>query len=187
MKNVFLKRMAVAIIAAVAMGVTVHAQTPTFVQGDNVVNAGIGFGGYYSGAFYNNVKRIPFVSLSYENCIKDNLFNEYSSLGIGGILGYTSVSINDYYKTSNTLIGVRGALHYAFVDKLDTYAGLLLGYGIVSWKWLDSGWTGSGNASSSLVAGGFLGARYYFTDNIAAFAEAGYGAANINLGIALKF
>ena len=48
MKNVFLKRMAIAIIAAGTMGVTVPAQPPAFVQGDNTDNiaafaeAGIG-------------------------------------------------------------------------------------------------------------------------------------------------
>ena len=184
-RNFVIKGVMVILFCAFGMGV--NAQN-TFSKGDNVAGVAIGLGGYYSGAFYKDVKRIPFVSAYYETCIKDNLFDAKSSLGIGGMLGYTSVNVADYYRASTTVIGVRGALHYAFIDKLDTYAGVMLGYNIVGWKWLDSYWSDTkGNASSSLALGGFLGARYYFTDVFAAFAEVGYGAANINIGIAMKF
>ena len=170
--------------------VQVSAQIPTFTKGDNLVSASLGFGGYYSGSYYSGVTRIPFISLYYENCVKDNLFDEKSSLGIGGILGHTSVKASNSFKTSVTLIGVRGALHYSFVDKLDTYAGLMLGYEIVSWKWLDKNSSDlglKGNAASDLGFSLFLGARYYFTDTFGVFAEVGYGAAVINLGVSLKF
>jgi hypothetical protein len=186
MKNI-LKKAAVIIIAAVTMNMVANALT-SFDQGDKVVGVAIGLGGYYSGSYYSDVSRLPFISFYYEQCVKDNLFDEKSSLGIGGMLGYTQVKLSDWWKTNTTVIGLRGALHYGFVDKLDTYAGLMLGYNVVSWKWLDNSLSsGSGNASSGLALGGYIGARYYFSDNIAAFAEAGYGAGNLNLGIALKF
>jgi len=187
MKSVFLKKVAIVAIAAVTMSVAVQAQTTTFNKGDNLAGVSIGFGGYYSGAFYNNVSRMPAISFYYENCVKDNLFDEKSSLGIGGMLGYTSAKWSDYWKVSNTVIGARGALHYAFVDKLDTYTGLMLGYEIVSWKYYDSGFKGSGTAASGLAFSWFLGARYYFTDTVAAFAELGYGVAVFNVGVSLKF
>ena len=165
----------------------VLAQTPSFVQGDNVVGVSIGFGGYFSGVFYSGseISRMPAISLYYENCVKDNLFNEKSSLGIGGMLGYTSAKWSDYWKVSHTTIGARGALHYAFVDKLDTYTGLMLGYNIVKWKYYN--WESGGTGSSGLAYSWFLGARYYFTDNLAAFAELGYGVAIFNIGVAFKF
>jgi len=168
----------------------VSAQIPSFAKGDNVVSASIGFGGYYSGGWYSgsSYSRLPFIALYYENCVKDNLFDEKSSLGIGGMIGHTSVKWSDNWKHSNTIIGVRGALHYAFVDKLDTYTGLMLGYDIFSTKYYSS--YGGGNysgASSGLAFSWFLGARYYFTETFGAFAELGYGAAVINLGVALKF
>ena len=171
---------AMMLVAVMCIG-TVNAQT----KGDNIAAAGIGFGGYYSGALYSGVKRMPAISLYYEHIVKDNLFDEKSALGIGGMLGYTSAKVNNSFKTSNTVIGVRGSLHYSFVDKLDTYTGLMLGYDIVSWKWdgIDYG----GSASSGLAFSWFLGARYYFTDKVAAFAELGYGVAVLNLGVALKF
>ena len=185
MKNI-IKKIA---IVAVALNISVlaFAQTPSFNKGDNVAGVSIGFGGYYSGSFYSEVSRLPFIGLYYENCVKDNLFDAKSSLGIGGMLGYTQVKWKDYWKTSTTVIGVRGALHYAFVDKLDTYTGLMLGYNIVSWKWLSSTYSGSGNATSDSYFSWFLGARYYFKDNLAVFAELGYGAANMNIGLSLKF
>ena len=62
----------------------------------------------------------------------------------------------------------------------------MLGYNIVSWKWLNNQ-LGAGNSSSGVALGGFLGARYYFSDTFAAFVEFGYGAANLNIGVSLKF
>ena len=164
------------------IAVQASAQIPSFNQGDNVAGATIGFGGYYSGSYWNNVTRIPLISLYYENCVKDNLWDEKSSLGIGGMLGYTSVKYENW-KTSTTVLGFRGALHYAFVDKLDTYTGLMLGYNIISWN--DDIYK-YGNGSHVYIAW-FLGARYYFTDTFAALAELGVGAASINLGVAFKF
>jgi hypothetical protein len=180
-----------AAIAAIAATMSVAASAQSFVKGDNVAGVSIGFGGYYSGALYSGsgVSRIPAISLYYENCVKDNLFDAKSSLGIGGYLGYTSIKVADVLKTSNTVIGVRGALHYGLGDKFDAYTGLMLGYDIVSWKWLDTyGGLLGGNASSSgLAFSWFLGGRYYFTDTFAAFAELGWGVAVFNIGVALKF
>jgi hypothetical protein len=172
---------------AVTTSVAVNAQESTFVEGDNIVGVSIGFGGYYRGlGAWDNVRRVPALTLYYDACLFDNLFDEKSSLGIGGILGYASAKVKDSWKSSHIVIGARSALHYALVNKLDTYAGVMLGYDIYSWKWIG---IDMGNA----VAGGgfdyslFLGARYYLTDNFAGFAEIGYGTAILNLGLNLKF
>ncbi|MFH1319811.1 MAG: hypothetical protein ABII90_04050 [Bacteroidota bacterium] len=74
-------------------------------------------------------------------------------------------------------MGVRGNFHYPLVEKLDTYTGLLLGYNIVTSKWIGTG-AEDFNASSSHVAWSwFVGARYYFSETFAAMAELGYGIA----------
>ena len=179
---------AIALMLCASLG----AQEPTFnAKGENLAGVAIGFGGYYSGSMYvgNGISRLPFISLYYENCVKDNLFNEKSSLGIGGMLGYTSITAKDFFKSSYTVLGARGVLHYALVDKLDTYAGVMLGYEIASWKWIGSWSTigGKGDAESAFDAGLFVGARYYFNEKAAAFAEAGFGAANLNIGLSIKF
>ena len=183
----FFKKAAIVAIAATAINVAAIAQS-SFVKGDNVVGVSIGFGGYYSGTYYRDVTRIPYIALYYENCVKDNLFDEKSAIGIGAMVGHTSVTWSDFYRTSTTNIGIRGSLHYAFVEKLDAYTGLMLGYNIVSWKWLGtSPGYGDGNAASRVYGSWFLGARYYFNDNVAVFSELGYGAAVFNVGLALKF
>jgi len=185
-KNLFLTLAICAIV-----GVTASAQQPTFWNKDNVVNIGVGLGGnLYSGSYYSGASRLPFISASFEHCLLDNLFDSKSSLGIGGILGYTQAKWDgDYwgYKSSNIIIGARGALHYALVDKLDTYAGFTLGYNIVSWKWTGTGHGDSGSAKSNVTYGFYAGARYYFTDAIGAFAEVGYGYTILTLGLSFKF
>lgn len=126
--------------------------------------------------------------------IIDNMFGaDGLSLGVGGVVGYTAAkwhySGNEYgWKYSDIIVGARGAFHYSFAKKLDTYAGVILGYDIVSSKsygsWASDNSTAS---SSSLVYGAYIGARYYFTDSIGAFAEAGYDISWLKLGLAFRF
>jgi hypothetical protein len=183
-----MKKFFVSLVVLSLITFGVSAQTSTFNKGDKLLSASIGIGGYYSGTYYSNVSRIPFMAVYYEQCIKDNLFDAKSSIGLGGMLGYTQAKWSDNFKTSTTVIGFRGTFHYTPVDKLDTYAGLMLGYNIVSWKWLNSTYSSlSGNAVSELALGGYIGARYYFSPTFAAFAECGFGAANLNLGVSFKF
>ena len=121
-----------------------------------------------------------------------NLWNEKSALGVGGIVGYASAKWEESgwgWKTTNIIIGARCALHYSFAPKLDTYAGLMLGYNVVSWKWTGSNsWLqGSASSASDITWSGFVGARYYFTNSFGAFAEVGYGFSVLSLGLSLKF
>ena len=112
------------------------------------------------------------------------------------MIGYTSAK-EEYklfgtqfsYQYNNFIIGAKGTIHYAFVDKLDTYAGLMLGYNFVSYKAKgshekDVNYKPSDNAPAFYF---FAGARYYLTDTFAAFAELGYGVTIVNAGISIKF
>ena len=161
----------------------VSAQIPTFVKGDNVVSAGIGFGGVlYSGYDFawNTVTRTPAFTASFEHCILDNIWDENSSIGIGGQIGYSYIKWNNSdLRIHNTSIAARGSLHYTFVDKLDVYAGLMLGIKFVSHN-TDVKYV------NQFAHDFYAGARYYFANNIAGFAEVGYWTL-FNMGIALKF
>ena len=161
----------------------------TFNKGDKVVNLTVGFGNHlYSGSGFSNVT--PALAGSFEVGVKDELFDANSSLGIGGYVGYTSAKSNYAgagFKYSDIILGVRGALHYQLVEKLDTYAGLMLGYDIVSAKYYGTIGAYSGNATASKLAFSFfLGGRYYFNDRFAGLVELGVGITNLNIGVAIK-
>lgn len=128
-----------------------------FQKGTTVLNLGVGVGSH-----------IP-VEASFEHGIVDGLIKrENGSIGIGGYVGW--------YNRNSFGLGVRGAFHYQFVDKLDTYAGLMLGYDIHG-----------GTSASSLFPSAFAGARYYFVPSLAVYSELGYGISYLSVGLALKF
>jgi hypothetical protein len=166
------------------------ANAQVVVKGDKVLNLGVGFGNaLYSGS--GNTSTVPPISGSLEVVVKDDLFDGKGAIGVGGYLGYSAYkwkySGDDGYKYTNIIIGPRGYLHYNFVEKLDTYAGAMIGYNIVSSKWYGSGISYGSVSGSRLIFSGFVGARYFFNEKFAAMAELGSGIAYLNLGVAIKF
>ncbi|MDT8400760.1 MAG: hypothetical protein RQ743_03615 [Bacteroidales bacterium] len=183
------KLLALPLIAFFAL-TQLSAQDPVFVKGDKVLNLGLGLGTtLYTGSFYK--MQIPPISASLELGIVDEIIDK-GSVGVGPYLGFASYKW-EYsgwgYKYSNIIIGARGNFHYPFLEKLDTYTGLLVGFNIVSAK--DFGeinpFYDYSTSSSGLVWSWFVGARYYFTETIAGMVELGYGIAYLNLGVAMKF
>lgn len=173
--------------------ITISAQQ-IFSKGERAVNIGLGIGSYYGGDGYTS--SIPPLSVSYEQGLIDGLLDGKASIGVGGYLAYTankwesSISGTDYgYKYSYMMIGARGAFHYQFIEKLDTYTGLMLGYNVVSSKYF-GGDTGSYKPEASSASGigysAFVGARYHFSDKFAAFGEIGYGISALELGISFR-
>jgi hypothetical protein len=163
-----------------------------FLPGDKVVNLGLGIGAtWYSGSGYK--VGFPPLSGTFEYGVTEL---GPGVLGIGGYLGFSSYKWEDIYtgtsygwKYSSTIIGARGSYHYNFHENLDTYAGMLLGFNIISSKatgnW-PSGYDFSAN-SSSFIWSIYVGGRWYFTDSVAAFLELGYGITWLNIGVAFKF
>lgn len=151
-------------------------------QGQIDVNVGVGLGSFLSSGATSSL--LP-IGASVEYGINDNI-------SVGGFFGYSSAEFdNVFYKlnSSYTIIGARAAYHKEFVDGFDTYGGLMLGYNIVSNTFdPDPGAFFTSAASGSyLIYGGYVGARYYFTDMIGAHLELGYGIAIAQLGVSLKF
>lgn len=189
MKRLFFTLFAM-IIATALIG-----QNNNFSKGDKVLNAGIGLGStLYTGTGYSS--KVPPVSVSFEVGLKDDFLDVQDlSFGIGGYLGYTAAKWESSWgggswgwEYSSIIIGPRGTLHYPFVDKLDTYTGLMIGYNIVSSKSYGTGlWSDYSALASGLSWSYYIGGRYYFSDNFAAMVELGYGIAYLNLGVALKF
>jgi hypothetical protein len=170
--------------------VGVSAQN-VFSKGDQLVNLGIGVGSYDGTGYATKI--LP-ISASYEYGVKDELFDENSALGIGAYIAYRANKQefiqsggNFGWDYSHFILGARGILHYQWVEKLDTYAGLMLGYDVAS----SSSFGTVGNTYAKSVGGFafsiFGGARYYLADNVSVFGEIGYGIAPLQLGVSFKF
>jgi hypothetical protein len=162
----------------------------TFNKGDKLFGIGIGIGNtLYTGSGYT--AKTPPISATFEMGVKDELFDENSSLGIGGYIGYSSAKW-EYsgwgWKYSNLIIGVRGVGHYQLIDNFDTYTGLLIGYDIVRATEIGSipGYTNYSASASSFAWSWFVGGKYYFNDKFAAMAELGYGISYLTLGVSYK-
>jgi hypothetical protein len=161
-------------------------------KGDKILNLGVGLGNaLYSGAGYTG--SVPPISGSLEVVIKDDLFDGKGAIGVGGYIGYAAYKWKysgfDYgWKYSNIIIGPRGYLHYNLLEKLDTYAGIMLGYNIVSSSSYGTyAYGGNYSASASgVIFSGFLGARYPLSDKISAFVELGSGIAYFTIGVAVR-
>jgi len=186
--NFFKKATLIAAIALTTVAGSANAQV--FAKGDKVAQLGLGLGSYYGyGSSWK--MSVPPISASFEYGIVDGLLNDKAAVGVGGYIAYTSHKWKGSYyyggsdwTWSNLVIGARGLFHYQFVDNLDTYAGLLLGYD--SYMYGGTGYTNGGSSGLDLSA--FAGARYYFTDSFAAFGELGYGGiAILEIGVAMKF
>lgn len=182
-----MKRILLSLVVIVLFVMQGYAQD-IFMKGDRVINLSVGLGsGLYRGSAYSDIS--PAIAASYEMGVVDNLFDENSSLGVGGYLGYTGARQNfsgGYFKYSDIIIGARGAVHYQFIDNLDTYGGLMLAYDIVSSKTSGTG-VDVDATSSGLVLDIFVGGRYYFTEQVAGLVEIGSGIAYFNIGLAYKF
>lgn len=168
-----MKKLILLVAIALISGLVTNAQS--YTSDSKMLNLGLGLGGSYTSG---NVS-IPPVSVSFEKGFTDKI-------SAGAILGYAASKYEAYGFSSEytyTLIGVRGSYHVYNTDKIDGYAGALLGYNIVSAKV-----TGIGSAASAsgLAYSGFVGGRYLFTEKLAAFAEVGFGISLLTAGITLK-
>lgn len=173
-------------IAMVAfMATAVHAQP--FQKGTTTANVGIGLGTALGGLG----KARPAISVSV-----DHGFWEIGGPGVislGGYIGNTGYKYTDLGYTAKwnyIVVGARGAYHYnGFTDvpNLDIYGGAMLAYNIVKYKTEGGGADLSDNYGSGVGFSGFLGGRWFFTDNIGAYAELGYGVSVLAVGATFKF
>ncbi len=181
------------LVFAMLLGTSMIFAQP-FEKGNHAINLGIGFGHTgYIGTYYKGF--IPSISGSYEyGIVEVPMGAELTGVvGVGGYLGWSTgkyvYSNNADRVYNNVIFGARGNYHFIFMDKLDTYAGVWLGYRVTSWKWVGDGqvpsyWTDS--RGSALVGGAYVGARYYFSDTFAVNAELGYLISVLNLGVTFK-
>ena len=177
---------------------TLQSQEKAFSKGSNAINIGIGFGNTIYTGYGMGIPRIAF---SYERGIVEIPMGSKMTgvIGVGGMVGWDQMSSNlhwggywgDYKSTINAFfIGARGNYHFIFVDKLDLYAGLILGFyfGNQKYDW-DTSTPGAVESVSfsNFYPGGYVGARYYFNPKFAVYSELGRNISIFSLGVTLGF
>ncbi|MFA8301214.1 MAG: hypothetical protein ACEPOV_13690 [Hyphomicrobiales bacterium] len=176
----------------VFLGTVSVSKAQVFVKTDHVLSVGLGVGGtnLYSGSNYS--MRIPPLNASYEVALT-NQWSLGATLGIAGSR-YQYFSNNngihyDYdYNYTYILVGARGAYHFYTDYTWDVYAGASLGLNIVSGNWNSTvpGYVNYSTDQTGVYFGLFAGARYFFSRNVAAFAELGYNIGTLNLGVSFR-
>ena len=110
-------------------------------RGDNILNLGAGpLQSYCLYLGFSNV--IPPLSASYERILKTKTKDMNGSWGVGAYVGFASNKFEylyaggttHTYKYNHIFVGPRAAFHYKFkfAPNLDTYAGIFMGYDIIS-------------------------------------------------------
>jgi hypothetical protein len=180
-------------VVIMLVGFSSFAQkSEVFENGTNVVNLGVGLGNIYWGSDYSRAP-VSF-NASYDRGVSDKLGIGY--IGLGGTFSYTSAkyTVGSYtYRNSGVLFGARASYHFSIAneigEKLDPYAGVILGYVVTSHSTDDP--TGDyryGYKSGGVYPGFFAGAHYYFVPSFGVYAEVGYNIVSIlNTGITFKF
>jgi hypothetical protein len=169
----------------------------SFDTGDNVLGLTFGIGGHYTASGSGYSSQSPAIGLFYEHGMPWEAGP--GTIGLGGYVGYKTLRYKSVvfpftydWRWNYTILGVRGAYHYEFLENLDTYGGLMLSYHIVSFSdksFSESGYyyVYTGGSASGVDLSLFLGGRYYFSEKFGALLELGYGIAYLNLGLAYKW
>lgn len=148
-----MKRLGLLLAIMCMFGVVANAQQD-FQKGNCILNAGVGVG-------YG----VP-VSVSAEWPVATNMIKgRNGAIGIGPYIGFNLPCID---RNMGFDLGFRGAFHYQWPEKLDTYAGLNLSFHGYNDKDVDE-------FKSGVACSLFVGARYYFWNKVGLFAEIGGG------------
>lgn len=165
----------------------------SFGKGDNYASVSYGLGAiganwtsiYSSLPGYKSSNLGP-LGAYYERGVTDNIGVGVSINYLRNSASYTMINTPVDMTISQLAIAVRGAYHFKFSNKkLDPYAGAGLAYRNFSYKSSISSINFSFGSPVGIQA--FAGSRYFFTDNLAAFAEVGYGVSYLNIGGTFKF
>ena len=163
-----MKKLIIALVLVVGIS---KASAQSFEKGTSVLQLGIGFGGDFGTPF----------GLGYEYGISDKI-------GIGAYVGYGSKKDSFFgydVEYKSVLVGAKGNYHFYQTDKFDAYGGAFLGFNSQS-ATVSGSTPFTATDDSGVLLGLNAGARYYFTDSLAAFAEVGFGLAIVNVGLAYK-
>jgi hypothetical protein len=182
-----MKKITSFVVAVLCASAVTFAQESMFNVGDKVASAGLGVGSTIGYSLYGT--KIPPIFLRADYGFKDDIGP--GVIGIGGIIGmerYGWSTLYDSWSYSRFIIGASGTYHYAFIDKLDTYGGISLGFRVTTQNYKDKYNTAFNynHIYPGLFSAFFVGARYYLTDKIGLMAEMGYDITWLKFGVSVK-
>ena len=170
-----MKKTLLMLLVATILSVASEKAFAQYEKGDKILNLGIGGGGYgfygsgfaVGGSFEYGVHEFISVGAQVD-------FNFYN-------YGYNFGPSDNYVSLP---IAARGSYHYGkhflTIDKLDLYAGPVLGFSIDGNEYY---------SGTSIVIGAQAGARYFFKPALGVFLElsGGSNVIPVKAGVALKF
>ncbi|TJZ62894.1 hypothetical protein FAZ15_00885 [Sphingobacterium olei] len=167
-----IKNIAFITLACILYATNSHAQS--FKKEDKTLDVGVGIGGGLG---------IP-IGLNYQQGVSDRI-----SVGAYTAFATEKESFGSYgnWRYTYILVAARGAYHIKTnSEKFDPYGGLILGYNIASVKWDGATDEPISSSAGGFLVGGYIGSKYWLSNKLGAFAEIGYGASILNLGLTLR-
>ena len=152
-------------------------QAQEFGKGTQTIKLGVGV----------NRWAVP-VMAEYELGIVDNLATvDGLSLGVGGYVGFSHHKSGAWYSYNSFYVGTQGLAHYMPVDRLDVYAGAMVGARFRTEKY-----SGTDNNIPEKVFNPYfsftpiVGARYQLTSHFGVYSNLAidYGMYFVSIGIA---
>lgn len=152
----------------------------------------------HSGTEFRDVM-IPPISLCFDGGLK-RLKNDKMSISLGGMASYYLYDVwgdqygyyyHDYYYNNhlyydaemhNIFVAFRGAFHFDPTDRIDIYAGLLMGGHWKIWNYVDGldyhNYYGKNPIPNKFSFGPFIGARFFVSNAFGFKAEFGTDSGN---------
>jgi hypothetical protein len=167
------KLFSVSIASLMLFFVSTTGFSQAFSKSDKLLNAGLAIGTYgYGGIGFGG---------TFEFGVTDDI-------SVGPTVGYSGTT-DSGYGFSVLSIGGRGSYHFNRLfnltnDKLDIYAGAGLGYRRVGY---DNPYLVGYSYGSGVLLLAHVGIRYYFSDKMGVYGEAGSGVGALQGGITFKF
>ena len=132
------------------------------------------------------------ITVHVDHCLREDIGP--GIIGVGGLIGFESFrrefNTGDYgYNYGSVVFQARGTYHYQFLEDLDTYAGIGLGFRVTtSSEFGEFPTVNAPEANDGFNLNGsiFVGAKYYFSDYMAAFGEVGSGISYLTLGVSMR-
>jgi outer membrane protein W len=181
--------------STISLGYGFISPYKTVLTAQNILFAGSGITSKYSSlgpialTYENGITDNISVGLSIGYATSKNVLTEANGLGAGKNYDITK-------KLDQVGVVARGNYHFGSSAKFDPYIGLGLGYYSLKYKTTSNDPTDSPADLALLniaVPGAFgftgqVGAKYYFSSNIAAYAELGYLVGSFaQIGVTAKF